>query len=34
MNGANGEMRIAKIWPLEKLHSRLGLVVTTVGHGI
>jgi hypothetical protein len=34
MNGVNGETRIMEIWPLERPHSRLGLIVTMVGHGI
>jgi hypothetical protein len=34
MNGADGEAWIIKIWPSERPHSRLGLIVTMVGHGI
>jgi hypothetical protein len=34
MNGVNSEARIVEIWPSERPHSRLGLVVTMVGHGI
>jgi hypothetical protein len=34
MNGVDDEMKITKIWPLERSHSRLGLVVTMVDHGI
>jgi hypothetical protein len=34
MNGANCETKIVEIWLSEKPHSRLGLVVTMVGHGI
>jgi len=34
MNGANGEVRIAEVWPSKRPHLKLGLVVTMVGHGI
>jgi hypothetical protein len=34
MNGVDNEARIVEVWPLERSHSRLGLVVTMVGHGI
>jgi hypothetical protein len=34
MNGVDDEVRIVEVWPLERPHSRLGLVVTLVGHGI
>jgi hypothetical protein len=34
MNDEDGEARIVKIWPSERPHLILGLVVTMVGHGI
>jgi hypothetical protein len=34
MNDVNGETRIAQVWPSERPHLRLGLIVTMVGHGI
>jgi hypothetical protein len=34
MNGVNGEVRIAEVWLLERPHSRVGLVITMVGHEI
>jgi hypothetical protein len=34
MNGADNEMRIAKTWHSKRPHSRLGLAITMVGHGI
>jgi hypothetical protein len=33
MNGVDDEMNIVEIWPSKMPHSRLGLVVTMVGHG-
>jgi len=33
-NGADDETRITKIWLSKRSHSRLGLIVTMVGHGI
>jgi hypothetical protein len=34
MNGVDGEVRITQVWLLKRPQSRLGLVVTMVGHGI
>jgi hypothetical protein len=33
-NDADDEAKIAKVWPSERPHSKLGLVITMVGHGI